>query len=317
MSEPIRVVSVSLGSSHRDKTVEAEFLGRRVIVERRGTDGDFAAARQLIADLDGKVSAIGLGGIDLYLVAGTRRWVVKDALRLAQMARTTPVVDGSGLKNTLERQTVRYLRDKGLIVPTDGSDRLPRCLMVSAVDRFGMAEAFAEMPAECVYGDLIFALKIPLAIRRLSTIRLVARTLLPVLCRLPFTILYPTGDSQKQHHGQGEKWFRWADVIGGDYHFIGTNLPPATAADPRPLAGKLMITNTTTDEDVTRLRELGLARLVTTTPRLQGRSFGTNVMEGVLVALSGKRPEELGEADYLDLLTRLDWEPQVDQLQEA
>ena len=144
-----------------------------------------------------------------------------------------------------------------------------------------------------------------------------AQTLLPILCRLPFTILYPTGEHQTKHHGQGEKWFRWADVIGGDYHFIGTNLPPATAADPHPLAGKLVITNTTTDADVARLRELGLARLVTTTPRLQGRSFGTNVMEGVLVALSGKRPEELGEADYLDLLQRLDWEPQVDQLQEA
>jgi hypothetical protein len=39
-------------------------------------------------------------------------------------------------------------------------------------------------------------------------------------------------------------------------------------------------------------------------------------MEGVLVALSGKRPEELGEADYLDLLHRLDWEPDVELLQE-
>jgi hypothetical protein len=77
----------------------------------------------------------------------------------------------------------------------------------------------------------------------------------------------------------------------------------------------MVITNTTTDEDVAKLRALGLEKLVTTTPRLDGRSPGTNVMEGVLVALSGKRPEELTEQDYLDLLAQLQWEPQVEYLQ--
>jgi hypothetical protein len=78
----------------------------------------------------------------------------------------------------------------------------------------------------------------------------------------------------------------------------------------------MVITNTTTEEDVAKLRGLGLTTLVTTTPRLQGRSPGTNVMEGVLVALSGKRPDELVEQDYLDLLTRLQWHPTVERLQE-
>lgn len=315
MGTPIHVVSISLGSSHRDKTVDTEFLGHPVRVERRGTDGDFERARQLIAELDGQVSAIGLGGIDLYLVAGGRRYVVRDARRLAEAARQTPVVDGSGLKNTLERQTVRRLAAAGLIAPADGSTRLPRCLLVSAVDRFGMAEAFAEVPCERLYGDVIFALKLPVPVRRMATIRFLAATLLPVLCRLPFQVLYSTGEHQKESHGRGGKWLRWADVIGGDYHFIGTNLPAATADDPQPLAGKLVLTNTTTDEDVQRLRALGLRTLVTTTPRLQGRSFGTNVMEGVLVALSGKGPLELTEDDYLNLLDRLDWQPQVDMLQ--
>jgi hypothetical protein len=315
MDQPIRVVSVSLGSSRRDKKVATEFLGHQVVVERRGTDGDAEQARQLIAELDGQVAAIGLGGIDLYLMAGGRRYVLKDALRLAQAAKTTPVVDGSGLKNTLERQTIRYLSEHGLIAPADGSARLPRCLLVSAVDRFGMAEACDEFPCEHVFGDLIFALKIPIPVRSLGAIRVIARMLLPIVSRLPFEVFYPTGEKQREHHARGQKWFRWADMIGGDYHFIGTNLPAPRAEDPQPLAGKLVVTNTTTDEDVQRLRELGLARLVTTTPRLDGRSFGTNVMEGVLVALSGKRPEELTEADYLDLLARLNWEPQVDLLQ--
>ncbi|MHB8997596.1 MAG: quinate 5-dehydrogenase [Armatimonadota bacterium] len=315
ISEALRIVSVSLGSSRRDKRIEAEFVGRQFVIERLGTDGSFEKAGDMIAALDGKVAAIGLGGIDLYLVAGKRRWVVRDALKLARRAKVTPIVDGSGLKNTLERATVRYLAEQGLITAANGSTRRPRFLVVSAVDRFGMAETVVELGYEHIFGDLIFALKVPIAVRSMATISLLARTLLPVLSRLPFQMLYPTGEKQEKLSRAGRKWFAWADVIGGDFHFIGRNLPSPEEDMSKPLAGKMIITNTTTDEDVEKLRALGLEKLVTTTPRLDGRSPGTNVMEGVLVALSGKRAEELTEEDYLSLLRQLDWEPRVEYLQ--
>lgn len=50
---------------------------------------------------------------------------------------------------------------------------------------------------------------------------------------------------------------------------------------------------------------------MTTTPEFQGRSFGTNVMEAVLVALLQKPREEISSQDYLDLLRRLDFKPRV------
>ena len=74
-----RVVSVSLGSSKRDKRVEAEFLGERFVIERVGVDGDKDRFRQLIGELDGKVDALGLGGIDMYIVSAGRRYAFRDA----------------------------------------------------------------------------------------------------------------------------------------------------------------------------------------------------------------------------------------------
>lgn len=68
------VVSVSIGSSKRDHKVEIELMGERILIERRGTDGSLAQAGRMIQELDGKVDAIGLGGMDLYIfavVAGT------------------------------------------------------------------------------------------------------------------------------------------------------------------------------------------------------------------------------------------------------
>ncbi len=41
-----RAVSISLGSSKRDKRVQLELLGEPVVIERIGTDGDMERAAQ-------------------------------------------------------------------------------------------------------------------------------------------------------------------------------------------------------------------------------------------------------------------------------
>jgi hypothetical protein len=54
--------------------------------------------------------------------------------------------------------------------------------------------------------------------------------------------------------------------------------------------------------------------LVTSTPEIEGRSFATNVMDAVFVALTGRRPEEFTPSDYLDLINRLEIKPRVETL---
>ena len=58
------IVSVSLGSSKRDHAIETEFMGEQLQIKRIGTDGDWDKAIQLIRDLDGKIDAFDMGGID-------------------------------------------------------------------------------------------------------------------------------------------------------------------------------------------------------------------------------------------------------------
>jgi hypothetical protein len=295
-----RVVSVSLGSSRRDSVAEVELLGERVVLERRGTDGDLERAVALIRELDGQVDAIGLGGIDLYLVAGGRRYVIKDAKRLKEAARKTPVVDGSGLKHTLERRAV------GELAPLIDWKNT-KVLLPSAVDRFGLAEALWEAGAKVLYGDFIFALGLPIPLYRLSLLQKLAYLLLPVLTQLPFRLLYPTGEAQeKQVLDWRTRYYAWADLVAGDWHYIRRYMP-------EDMRGKTVLTNTTTEEDLAFLRARGVRRLITTTPRLKGRSFGTNVMEALLVALAGR---ELAEADYLRYIDLLGLKPQVLDLEE-
>jgi len=310
------VVSVSIGSSTRDKRVEAEFCGEKFLVERIGVDGDLERARQMIGELDGKVAAIGLGGIDLYLIVGGRRYVIRDAWRLAQAATRTPVVDGSGLKNTWERVVVERVTSRGQLHKEQQQRGIGdlKVLVTSAVDRFGMAEALGTTGCRLMYGDLIFALGLPAPLTRLWQLRVVARLALPVLCRQPFERLYPTGKEQEAPSPRYRKYYQWADVIAGDTHFVKRFMPPVDEEVP-PLAGKTILSNTTTKEDVEQFRRRGVARIITTTPRMDGRSFGTNVMEGVVVALLGKEPRELSQDDYMSVLERLGWEPSILELE--
>ena len=60
-----RAVSISIGSSKRDKAVEVTLLGEKVSIERIGTDGDMEAAALKYKELDGAVDAFGVGGADL------------------------------------------------------------------------------------------------------------------------------------------------------------------------------------------------------------------------------------------------------------
>lgn len=298
-----KVVSVSLGSSQRDHVAESEFLGERFNIRRVGADGDFGRAVRLLQELDGKVDAIGLGGIDLYFIANGRRYLIRDAVKLKNVVKKTQVVDGSGLKNTLEREVVRYLIDE-----EKWDLKGKTALMVSAVDRFGMAEALHEAGCKIIFGDLMFGLKIPVPLRSMTTFRFVAALLLPVVTKLPFKMLYPTGEKQdKKPKSRYQKYYDEAEIIAGDYLFIKRYLPS-------DLKGKIILTNTVTERDVDELRERGAALLVTTTPELQGRSFGTNVMEAVLVAIIGKPWLEIAPAEYLGLLKKLDFKPRIERL---
>lgn len=295
------VISISLGSARRNHTVEMEFAGELCRVERIGTNGDMGKMIEMIRELDGKVDCFGLGGMDLYAYAGEKRYLIRDAAKVARAAVKTPMVDGSGLKNTLEREAILYIARE-----TDVLKGVERVLMTSAADRYGMALSFTELGLKVTFGDMLYLLKLPFPINSLKTLQTVVKVLAPVVILLPFKMLYPTGDKQHETVPKFTKYFDQADVIAGDFHLIRRNMPAK-------LPGKIIITNTTTSDDVGMLKEAGVKTLVTTTPELEGRSFGTNVMEALLVALSGKN-KELTAPEYLELIKELNFKPRISTL---
>ncbi len=281
-------------------------MGEEFDVSRVGTDGKLDAAIAKVRELDGHVDAIGLGGIDVYLYAGRHRYALRDGLRLLEAAKTTPVVDGSGLKNTLEREAVRFMQDE-LAVDLRGR----RVLMVSALDRFGMAQALVDAGADVLFGDFIFALDKDMPVRDLHEFERMAEKYLPDACKLPFQFFYPTGKKQeKPPEPKYPQYYEQAAIIAGDFHFMRQFMPAR-------LDGKTILTNTVTQANVDELAERGVETLITTTPDLGGRSFGTNVLEAALLALLGKAWSDVVPADYERLLKELQLKPRVVRLRES
>lgn len=298
------MLGVSLGSSTRDHKVVIEVLGEKVEIERRGTDGDVKKMMQIFQENDGKVDVFSLGGTDLYLYSGPqgKRYTIKESEKIVGVIKKTPIVDGTGIKYVLEKSVVKYIDTK-----TDIVFKGKKALVTITVDRFGMAEGLIEAGCEMTFGDLIFCLNIPIPLHSFRSIEIFARLLLPILVYVPIKYLYPTGEKQEKSNLKYVKYFQDADIIAGDYLGISQYMP-------EDMGGKTIITNTITSSNVEELKKRGVNYLITTTPEFEGRSFGTNVFQATLVAISGKSPEELQPEDYLKLIEKTGFKPRIEKL---
>jgi len=92
-------------------------------------------------------------------------------------------------------------------------------------------------------------------------------------------ILY--GSDGAEHKPKYSRYFENSDLLVSDFLFMRKYME-------HNLEGKTIITNTTIEADILVLRERGVGTLITTTPRYEGRSFGTNMVEAALTSYVGK-----------------------------
>lgn len=300
-----RVVSISLESSARDYLVTTTVLGRAVEIERIGTSGDTVRAAQLVRSFDGRVDAIGLGGMTPVLRVGDTRYPHREAIRVAAQARRTPVLDGGTARAILEPAAVARA-----VGHTPDLLRGRRVLITCGVERFALAVAIAEHAGDLRFADPVVQLglaRLPTP-RSLQQLKLYAATTLPITALLPYRVLHPVASFRPGHESRAEALFAWADVVAGDCASICHFAPPS-------LAGKAVITDDPSPAEIADLRQRGVTTLVTMTPPLCAEQpfVGADVLEALVCAIQeGSGPPTTPEA--LEFVAAAGWSATVQEL---
>ena len=301
-----KILSISLGSSSRDHTTVHEFLGEKCEITRKGYNADFNAALAAYKENDGKVDAFGIGGVEFYLGVADKRYYFREVKRIRKTIKKSKAGDGNSIKGLLVKHAIDALEAK---LNEEGKTlKGMKALKTTAVDRYVMAKALVDAGCDVTFGDFMFSLGLPIPVRTLSGVHIMAKTLLPIITLFPFKWFYPLGSAQDNPpEPKWEKYYSEATILAGDFVSIRAHMPD-------DLTGKIILTNTTTIENVEELRERGAYMLVTSTPRLEGRSFGTNVMEATLRALIDKPDDQITEADFIDIIDRIPLLPNIEVL---
>lgn len=272
------VVGVSLGSSHRDLDLSLRAEGRVWRLLRVGCDGDVRAAASLLRRLDGRVAALGLGGVNLAYRLPGRRYPAPEAGRLAREVRRTPLADGAAWKAAVEPEAVRLLEAEGL-APGEA-------FLSSYLDRPELGEALVAAGWRLRVGDPWLALGLPWAPSP-AAFRAAARLAMPLLRHLPVARLYPLGEAQRRPGRSRRSPLRRARLLAGDFHLLYRHLPER-------LEGQWMLTSTVRPEEREELRRRGLEGLLLLGPELAGGGLGANLLEALARACGvGEEASEL------------------------
>jgi hypothetical protein len=293
------ILSISLGASTRDHESEFSAGGHTFRLLRKGTDGSLQEAVNLIRQMDGKVDAFSLGNGAFYLAVNRNRYAFRQFAPLRKAARLTRFADGSRVKGILNEMAIRSLKASGIVL--EGM----KTYHMGAVERFGQAKSLTQSKCNVVFGDFLFGMG--LQVKSLKAIERISTVCLPVITRLPQNWLFPVVKEEPVSPNKYRKHLAEADFIVGDFSRIKGYLP-------EDLEDKIIMTNITTPQDVDDLQRRGLKMLITTTPRINGRSFGINIIEAMLFALIRKPLDQITDSELYNLIERIGVKPGIEIL---
>jgi predicted amino acid dehydrogenase len=296
-----KILVLHLGDD--EETTAVSFLGQAIEIKRMGTSGDPDRAGALIAQYDGKVDAIALEGFAAQLRLGTETRVHEVGAALKSANTRTPVVDGGGVRDGLERWAV-MLADRAQ--PGIFAEKI--VLMTPGLNHAGLIDELNKHSRTIRYADpfVFFNLpNFPLVGSKQSLAQAAGLTL-DRLHDAPFRRLHPAAGTPHAH--RPESPFHSADVLAGDIGAI-------RRYSPALLERKTIVVEYATASDLKDLRERGVSIVVTLMPSLDGKGelgqWSAATIEAIFAALRPDPTVPLSEDVYLDLMANLDWTPAI------
>ena len=283
------VVSISLGSSHHDFEFTTTILGSRLHVHRLGVDGDVERAAELAQQWGDEAATLGFG-VDQD----------SDALMevIAHYNGNATLTTGTRLSGILQEWAVRHAQAQ-----MAGFFDNARVLFLSGLQDYRVALAMSEYSANLQFADPALQLGVPKLLGSLQALNLYADGAHYVKdWSLPAVL----------NRGPVKEWARF--VVRKALQKASVVVAPIHLLDEyglEELAGKTVIASNVNEARMAALRDKGVATVIDGAPLMQGHSLGANLLEAMVIAATGKHPEDLMEDDFLEVITACKLEPRV------
>ncbi|HQR44564.1 MAG TPA: dehydrogenase [Thermoanaerobaculia bacterium] len=293
-----KVVGISLGSGEENFEFHAPFLGQPFHVRRIGTGGNIAQAVKLLKLYEMHADAIGLGVVRDRYTVGSRGYVEKDSARLTGVVKYVPVTTGGRLGDILQEWAVRHVQNK-----LGDYFNNANVLFFSGTTNYKLAQAMSEYTQNMHFADPVLQLGIPKLLTSLETLELYVSGAHYVLDWTPPAVM--SSEPLRE-------WTRF--LLQKAMHNATVIVAPVHELDgfgPEDLAGKTIVTSTVNEKRLGRFRDQGVQMVVDGSPLMSGHALGAPLLDAMIVAATGKKPEKIPEDDYLEILTELEAEPRI------
>lgn len=294
------VVSISLGSEDLDYDFETEFLGQRFRVIRIGTNKDMAKAEALIKEWEGKADAIGLGMVRDHYAVGPHRFIQESTRQLEALVTRVPVTTGVRMREILHDWAIRRAQSE-----LSNFFNNAKVFFFSGMNNYRPATVLSEWTDNLVFADPVQQLGVPKMLTSLKALELYAAGSHRLMKWTPPHVLSPSVAPIKEwNRFILRKAVQKADVIVGRYDEI-------EQFSLEELGGKTVLTSMVTDERLEALRDKGVNMVLDCTPKIFDVTVAINVIEAMVMAVSGKKVGELTDDDFLEIIDSLGIEPRI------
>lgn len=291
-------VGISLGSGEHNFELETDFLGQRLKVWRLGTDASTTKTVKLLKAWERHADAIGIAVAKDKYALPSRRAIDDDISLLTGAVTRVPVTTGARLADILQEWAVRHVQNALGSFFTNAN-----VLFFSGMSNLKLAQTMREYTQNVSFADPLLQLGIPKLLTSLDALRLYSAGAHHVLdWALPGVL---ASDPVKE-------WNRF--LLRKAIHGATVVVAPVQDLDNfnrEDLDGKTVVTSTVSDERLARLGEKGVAMVVDGSPFLFDHVIAPSLLDAMIIAATGKRPGQILEDDYLEILTRLEVEPRI------
>ncbi|MGZ5409403.1 MAG: dehydrogenase, partial [Aeromicrobium sp.] len=266
---------------------------------RVGTDGDVAAAEELVRKWADRAVAIAVTGIREARAAGLYDGELEAIDQVKRATTAVPVTDGHELRDVLQEWAIRHVQTE-----MPGFFNNARTVVLGGLNHDRTTRILREYTSNLEFADPLLRYDLPAKLDSMPVLGLAANVGLWPIRKLPGSVKSViNAPGSRLSHAKARKAARDCDIVVATYdELIGFGL--------EDLAGKTLVSSAISDERLAELASRGVDMVLDATPQPFHVTVVAAMLEAMMHAVASGSGS-LTNDDLLDMIIDAGLEPRV------